>query len=234
MRLARRPLPRGTYSDWFWPPSPTIGRTITLGYSRFEHQLMVEVDPGPAAGYFWAHQFRFAGGQGGYVGLQSRGDRADGSIGKLAIFSIWDAVGATGSGAVRFGGEGSGWSCRIPYDWQAGQVYRLAVGADDDAPGWWEASVTDEATSVTQVIGRIQVPPDWRRLESWSVMWTEYFAPTLTSCAGLAHSRVVFGTPVADGSVLPHHHDDRIGDGTCEGSRVESVSGGVRHEMGAR
>ena len=82
--------------------------------------------------YFWAHQFQLVDGEGGYLGLQTKGNRADGSLGKMAIFSIWDAVEAEGAGpggfgCVRFGGEGTGWSCRIPYHWVAGHAYRLRV-----------------------------------------------------------------------------------------------------------
>lgn len=192
---------------------------------------MVEVDPGPRAGYFWAHQFRLAGGEGGYLGLQSMGSRVDGSKGKLAIFSIWDAVGASGPGAVRFDGEGSGWSCRIPYEWETERPYLLEVWTD--SPSSWSAAVTDDH-EVTTEIGRIEVPRSWRQLESWSVMWTEHFAPPLSTCADLAYSSVVFGTPTADGGkVSPDHSSGRLGDGTCDGSSVYEVPGGVRHEMGS-
>ncbi len=61
-----------------------------------------EIDPGPNATYFWAHQFGLVGGEGGYLGLQTKGNRADGSLGKLAIFSLWDATGSDGAGCVRF------------------------------------------------------------------------------------------------------------------------------------
>ena len=220
-RLAPRKLrPRGTYTDWFWPGK---------GYSRLEHTLTPEIDPGLRTTYFWAHQFRTEAGEGGYIGLQTWGNRADGSLGKMAIFSFWDTLGAEGPGVVRFGGEGVGYSCRIPFFWEAGQSYRLAVEAVDEDPTtlMWAASVDGEE------FGRIRAPATWGRLGAWSVMWTEYYGGPLASCDDLPYSKVVFSTPVADGAVRPHRSQDHLGDGDCGGSRVTAVPpDGVRHEMG--
>jgi len=231
-RLRRaQPTPCGTYTEWFWPPSTSFARTLLAGYRSFEHVLIPEVDPGEDSSYYWAHQFRIIGGEGGYLGLQTNGHRADGSVGKMAIFSIWDALEAEGSGVVPFSGEGVGWSCRIPYQWEAGRAYELRVSTPGD--DWWEASVRDDATGVETDIGAIRVPGNWRQLDSWSVMWTEYYGPPLGRCADLAYSSVIFSTPVAnDGEVKPAGSHHRIGDGSCDGSRVDAVAGGVRHEMG--
>src|SRR5215210_7967271 len=97
-RGMRRPraTPAQTYTEWRWPPSTSFARTLLAGYKSFEHVLLPEVDPGPDTHYFWAHQFRMIGGEGGYIGLQTKGDRADGGTGKVAIFSIWDAEEAEG------------------------------------------------------------------------------------------------------------------------------------------
>lgn len=228
----RRPAtPRGTYTEWRWPPSTSFARTLLAGYRSFEHVLVPEVDPGPESMYFWAHQFRLIGGEGGYLGLQTKGNRADGSLGKMAIFSIWDALEAAGPGTTRFGGEGEGWSCRIPYMWEAGRAYGLKVSAVGG--GWWEAKVRDEATGVVSQIGGIRVPEHWRNLDSWSVMWTEYYGSPLDRCSDLEYSSVVFGTPLAnDGETKPAGSHSHLGDGTCETSDVQPVAQGVRHQMG--
>ncbi len=230
-RLRPRPTPCGTYTEWRWPPSTSFARTLQAGYKSFEHSLTPELDPGPDSTYFWAHQFRLIGGEGGYLGLQTKGDRADGA-GKIAIFSIWNAEEAEGPNAVRFGGEGTGWSCRIPYQWQAGRTYDLRVWTPGG--GWWAAAVRDRATGDVHEIGAIRVPGHWRNLDSWSVMWTEYYGPPLRSCSDLAHSSVIFGTPTADGGeVRPAGSHNQFGEGTCNTSRIEAVADGVRHEMGA-
>ena len=224
------PTPRGTYTEWRWPPSTSFARTLLAGYKNFEHVLLPEIDPGPDTTYFWAHQFRMIGGEGGYIGLQTKGNRVDGSLGKLAIFSIWDAEEGRGP-AVRFGGEGTGWSCRIPYQWQAGRAYAMRVAAAGG--GWWEAAVRDEATGEVSQIGAIRVPEHWRNLDSWSIMWTEYYGPPLKSCRDLAYCSVVFGAPTAnDGEAKPAGSHSHLGEGTCETSRVEPLAHGVRHQMG--
>ncbi len=192
--------------------------------------LTPEVDPGPRTPWFWAHQFRLVGGDGGYLGLQTWGNLTDRRLERIAIFSIWNGLAAEGESPVRFGGEGTGWSCRIPYPWVAGRSYRLRVATDERA--WWSASVTDEGSGVTRLIGRIRVDEAVTGLDRWSVMWTEHYGP-IARCADLSHSRVVFTTPTADGGVVPERQHSHVGDGDCEGSSVEAVPGGVRHEMGA-
>ncbi len=182
---------------------------------------MPEVDPGPDAPYLWAHDFGFVGGHTGRLGLQTAA--------KAAVFSVSSAVAAEGAGAERTGD--GGWRCRLQYPWQAGRRYRLRVWTVDR--GWWAASVDDEAAAVETEIGFIQVPRDWRQLDTWSVMWTEFYGGPLASCSDLPHSRVIFSTPTADGgTVEPERSVSRLGDGTCDSSVTEPVRGGVRHEMG--
>ena len=233
-RLRGRPMPCQTYTEWRWPPSTSFARTLLRGYRSFEHVMVPETDPGPDATYFWAHQFRLIDGAGGYIGLQTRGTLDDGSFGKIAIFSVWDAEGAEGAPgakAVRFTGEGEGWSCRIPYEWQAGQAYGLKVFGVGG--GWWGAKVRDEATGEIRELGGIRVPEHWRGLDTWSIMWTEYYGPPLRSCRDLAYTSVVFGMPTADdGEIKPAGSHSHIGEGTCDTSRIETLADGVRHQMG--
>jgi hypothetical protein len=227
-------LPKGTYSEWWWPDlTPERPR----GYGSFEHVLVPEVDPGPDTTYFWAHQFRTVSGEGGYLGLQTKGNRADGSLGKMAIFSFWDTLRAEGRGVVRFGGEGEGWSCRIPYYWSPGRAYRLTVELVERGGGeaWWGAEVVDVDAGLRDEIGVICAPDSWGALVPWSIMWTEYYGGPVARCTDLGYSRVTFSTPSAEGGAVgPRRFADRLGDGDCEGSRVTRLADGVRHEMGQR
>ena len=157
----------------------------------------------------------------GRLGLQTDGG--------MAVFSVLDAVGAAGPGASR--SIDGGWSCQVPYPWRAGRRYQLRVGVVE--PGWWGASVADDSAETE--VGFIQVPPDWRQLDTPSLMMTEYRGSPLASCAEVPHSRVVFSAPTADdGSTAPERMHSVLGDGTCDCSRAESVPGGVRHEIGWR
>jgi hypothetical protein len=64
---------------------------------------VAEVDRGPDSTYSGPTKFRLIGDEGGYLGLQIKGNRVDGSLGKMAIFSIWDPEEAAGPGT-------EGWS----------------------------------------------------------------------------------------------------------------------------
>ena len=180
-------------------------------------------DPSPV-GYFWSHQVALVGGQGGYLGLQTEGSEP---TGKIAIFSVWDAIDAEGPEyAAPFGGEGVGRTVRIRYPWAPGRRERLAIRGESD--GWWRAEVGDRQ------IGRIRVDAAWGGLASTSIMWTERYAPPLYSCADIGHSVTWFGTPSAAGEVGPVSHRNYVADHRgCPGSSVHDSDGGVVLVMGA-
>jgi hypothetical protein len=226
------PVPRGPYSEWWWPDPPLSGGV--RGWSSFEHRLVPEVDPGPESTYFWAHQFQLEDGEGGYLGLQTRGNRADGTVGKIAIFSLWGATGAVGRSVVRFTGEGIGWSTRITYPWAAGRTYQLRLEASEVTPegAWWTAWVADVERGDEDRIGVLRGAPGWGRLGTWSVMWTEYYGGPLQRCSDLPHVSATFSVPRADGAVLPARANHYVGNGTCDTTRITELDDAVRQEMG--
>jgi len=102
-----------------------------------------------------------------------------------------------------------------------------------DDPGWWSATLSDLAGGREDLIGRIRVPNGWRQLAGWSVMATRYRVGSVRRCDDLAECRVAFQEPTAnDGRIQPVRHENHLGPGTCENSRVADVRGGVRHEIG--
>lgn len=225
--------PRSTHTEWWWSPSPTISRTIPAGYSSFENRLVIEVDPGPGSGYLWAHRFRLVGGGGGLVGLATPAEGAAGGSGRVAVFAISDTPpeAPTGAGVGPPSSPGMGWNARIPLEWQAGREYQLQAWTDRS--GSWSALVADVATGRQSVIGQMQVPPDWRGLDSWSAVSIEYHGGPLPNCDHLAPTSTVFAVPTADGGrIAPEQSQSGLGPGTCSGSRVDPVPGGVRHSMG--
>jgi hypothetical protein len=220
--------PTGTYTDLQWPPGT---------YSSFEWTLRVQRDPSPA-GYFWAHQFHFAEGDGGYLGLQTLGGDPAKPPGKVAIFSIWNALSADGPGySGPFGGEGSGYTARIDYPWTVGRDYRLRIQRIDPAgeEAGWGAWVRDEVTQHEELVGRIKVPGHWGLLSSTSILWTERYAGEASSCSDLGFSEVSFTSPKANnGAVVPSGTKNHLSDppGSCRNSKIEDLSSGVRHQMG--
>ncbi len=222
---------QGTYTVWRWPPA-------TAGASSLAWDLTVLRDPGPTT-YFWAQQWRFEGGDVGYFGLQAHDRRDDGSVGKLAVFSVWSATGCADNPGCQQSVEGTPfWTCRRACEWVPGRTYRLRVTRT--RPGWWSASVTDRVTGAQLLVGSIQVPQGWGGLDlavHGSSMWTEFYAVNapggVAACDLVSHARARFGVPVADGdTVVSAGHANRLGDGDCANSRVADVEDGVVHEMG--
>jgi uncharacterized protein DUF3472 len=217
-------VPTGTYTQWTWPAAPD-------GYGSFAWDLTPQSDPSPD-GYFWSHQFWLVGGEAGYAGLQTMGSEP---TGKIAIFSIWNAVGAEGPAyAAPFGGEGIGYTVRVPFEWRVDSTYRLSVASAGE--GAWEATVRGPEGSPEVVVGRIRVPAGWRGLRDASVMWTERYSGSLTSCADIRYSSARFSVPEADGgATAPVSHRNYLADPlACPGSAVADGPDGVIHVMGGR
>jgi hypothetical protein len=232
---SRAPAPCGTYTHLRWPSS-VFGFT---GFHAFEWDVTPELDT--AHGYFWAHQFAFRRSgnppRGGYAGIQANGAYPGGPA-KVAIFSIWDALDASGPGVARpFGGEGTGYQTLVPFPWRAGRTYRLRVEAltastSDDT--WWRATVGDVEDDERHEIGRILVPRAWQRLDNWSVVWTELFSPAITDCDQMECASAVWANFTADDRVPPTSLDSCFGEPAgCANSRITTMADGrIRHEMG--
>ncbi len=205
----------GTYTTWYWPPSPS-------GFTEMVWELEPRTDPSPV-GYFWSHQVALTAGEAAYAGLQTQGAAP---TGKIAIFSVWGALEAEGPEyAAPFSGEGSGMTVRIRFQWMPGRRVRMGLRAD--GPGWWRAEADD------RLVGRIRVDRRWGGLAPTSIMWTERYTPQLLRCEDMGHAVAWFGTPVADGGVPPRrHHNYLAGHRGCPGSSVEDAEGGVIQVMG--
>ena len=217
-------------TEWWWSPPPTIYRTMPAGFASFEHVVLPEIDPGAGARFEFAHEFKLVGGAEGMMSLATGSD-VDATPPKIAVFSIRGAVSAESGGTGSALPDGLAWSCRIPYPWEAGRPYGMRVWTD--APGWWSSAVRDQATGTEILIGRIRVPDDWRRLAGWSVSATRYQGRPLALCDHLPECQVAYREPTADdGKVRPLRHENHLGEGTCETSRMADVSQGVRHGMG--
>jgi len=187
--------------DWPQPPGS--------GFYNFDVLLTIDVDPGIQSAYYWAHQFHFKNGDGGYMGLQTNGHMQGEWVGKMAIFSIWDALAAEpgpGASSEEFTGEGEGWSCRKKYNWVEGHTYCLRVetrGIDEQDNEWWGAWVVDTSTEQETLIGKIKVPVSWQGLEDYSVVWVEYYGQ-VNGCNSIPYAEARFEQSTAnDGSYLP-------------------------------
>lgn len=215
--------PNGTYSNWFWP-------STTTGYYNFDQRLTI-LNHTAGANYFWAHQFGFVGGDGGYLGLQVGSHPNDT---KIALFSIWGANAASGPNCGSFVEGAPGYTCRLdPFNWVPDRPYRLRIwvlGAEA-AGQWWGAWVQDTVTGVDSYVGKIRVPGSWGRLNTWSVSWTEYFGPQANVCDEIPWAYAHFAFPTANaGSVRIGSHSHFISQaGDCPRySRIVEYAGDLQ------
>ncbi len=190
----------------------------------------------PSARYFWATQFWFKNGDGGYFGLQSNGLVRGATVPKSAIFSIWGATGAYGPACQTFGGEGTGYSCRIEYPWVEGREYTMRLHeiccaelpANDEVWGAW---VRDTSTGIETFIGAITVPGHWGWLQRWYNRFTEYFGP-VADCPYLPYTSVRWRPPVGD-RAYGSTNTPSNGYGPClDYARGWDVGGQSYHEAG--
>jgi hypothetical protein len=186
----------------------------TTGATSMEVSITVEAEPPSTSGYFWAQQFWVDASvdHGGYFGLQTGGVIGSDNVGKMIIFSIWNATSAVaGPGAVAqtFGGEGIGYSVRLAYPWQEGVAYRFRL--EKESALGWRVSVTSLDLG-TRYLGTIQVTQNVP-LRNVFAAFTEYFR-NVPGCSSLPETRASF-SPVTYGATVslsnnPHAY------GTCE------------------
>ena len=136
---------------------------------------------------------------GGYGGIQSAGILANGTLSDLAIFSIWNGLGATpgpGAGCTPFGGEGIGYSCRIPIKLIAGNKYEISFGVDTArGPQWWISHVTDLSDGVKRVIGSIETTSSIAKATNWN-NFIEYWGQAVP-CDAVGAASAKFYTPTS-------------------------------------
>jgi hypothetical protein len=192
-------------------------------YGGLGARVLVAKDPGATVHKFWSSTFYLPdenGGadEGGYVGIQDGATRSDGSTGKIAIFSIWNATGATPAGAgsrcSTFGGEGVGYHCLLDYDWVAGRTYRLDVYPRDG----WQAAIVDERTGSTTVIGSIHVPAGIGGMDGTIDDFTEDFSGGYANC-DTPEEAAVFFAPLLSGAAGPAGVSTSHNSGTCSNFR---------------
>lgn len=184
--------------DRTWPEA-------VQGYQNLDFGIEITQDPGKGSFHYWAHQFYFIDGDGGYAGLQTDGQ---GGIGKALNLAIWKALDGTPLGDAKcksFDHEGDGIQCWLPFEWKQGVAYRIRIMSDGDQH--WKASILDLSTRVDTPVARIRVPATWGALQNASSEFLENYAQgddSLPSCEAVAPNAAVFRKTTANfGTVAP-------------------------------
>jgi hypothetical protein len=174
---------------WQWPDS-------TTGYPSVDQTVTVSAT-GPTR--FFSHQIWFKNGSdAAYMGIQETAN------GKIGIFSLWNSpgnakTGSSGSYCLLFDNEGSGWSCRIPYNWIAGRSYRLRmrkIKGKADGSIQYGGFIQDMKTEKETVIGYLWTAPG-QGLLMGSVSWIEDYGGN--NCTLEKPARGTFSKPKMDG-----------------------------------
>jgi hypothetical protein len=140
---------------------------------------------------------------GGYLGIQT-GSISNGTVSTQVRFSIWNTneseTDTEAAQCVSFDGEGTGQSCFIPdFPVDFGVFYTLAIeriGEADAGKVWWQATVTNDSTCETTVLGRIRAshsgaPYHVRANENFS----EYWGSRALDCNSVPLSMVEWQAP---------------------------------------
>jgi hypothetical protein len=199
------------YQNLSWPSNPDPY------YYNYDHSIMVGLDPGANAFYFWSVQFWFQDGTAAYMGVQTDVLSNDGNyLGKGVNVAMWNASdaqidpNAPPGTAIRPNTDGeSGLGLYAPWAWQAGVEYRMRVWEveADDQGIWWLFTVANMASGDQARLGSLKSTQSMGRLSAASVVWTEYYGPNNTApCLDPTRkpTSVLFLNPARnDGKVTP-------------------------------
>lgn len=159
-----------------------------------DHFFRINVDPGEAfssipiettapSSVYFAQYVSFENKTGGYLGLQRSGGQ------KRAIVSLWTGdipeerqyfntvTGALPSPTCYEFGACS--TLQGPYSWKVGHQYRFRFEKSPTLKAnvgqWWQISLTDLTADRTDILGQLQTPPRFGKLERTNALFLEYF-----------------------------------------------------------
>jgi len=162
-------------------------------------QKIQVVKPAPATQWVIMWNWVADPAHGGYLGFNTN-DQGKGQ----ALFSLWNADRANGANCQKFGGEGEGLSCRMPFDVNPETVYQLRlVRTKVEAQGvWWSAWIIEnaDADSPTEhFLGEIRVQPQMNLIRGNSIMnFSEYFGLVVEKCRMVPLSILALAPPAAN------------------------------------
>lgn len=161
-------------------------------FNKLSFFQQINNDGGKDSHYYWANQFFFKQGDGGYIGLQNRGNGVH-----AFNYSIWQATGWKGGECNYFSHEGSGVQCQIEISWKVGHQYKLDVSKNGNLV---TGVVTDLMDGTTTTVGVIEVPDSFGKLHSSSGFVEEYSQGNgqLSSCYVMGAQSSIFLNPIGD------------------------------------
>lgn len=189
-----------------------------------EVNMKIINDPGATSYYYWSYFFSFANSTSsnsryGYTGLQTVGN------GKVAIFSIWNALAAQGSNCTPFGGEGIGYHCYVNLNFVRGHTYHFRVWrlSSDNTGDWWGSFVSDTADNIETAIGFIKSPPN-SGLITQSNIFVEYYQNVM-SCAAMPYAKIGFSNLMGNVGTMRPNFNTWIPQNACRNNIFVTFTG---------
>ena len=155
--------------------------------------------PAPATQWVMTWAWVADPAHGGYLGFNT-----DANGKGQALFSLWNATEATGGSCQQFGGEGTGWSCRMPFEIKTDVFYQLRLSlTKSDADGvWWSAWIVENPGSDNPqefALGEIKVKAEMNIIRGNSINdFSEYFGQTQEKCGTVPLSILGVTPPAAN------------------------------------
>ena len=155
--------------------------------------------PAPASQWVMTWAWTADPAHGGYLGFN-----ADANGKGQALFSLWNATAATGSSCQQFGGEGTGWSCRMPFEIKTDVFYQLRLSrTKSEADGvWWSAWIVENPgsdASQEYALGEIKVKAEMNVIRGNSINdFSEYYGQTQEKCSTVPLSILGVTPPAAN------------------------------------
>jgi hypothetical protein len=212
------------YVNWSFPTADSSG----FGQNVDQEILIIR----KAHSSYWAQLWKWSDdpAHGGYIGLQTNGNRSDGSTGDTADFSLWNSISAVGpkSKSCAKNVEANGYNCAASYRFKKNTWYRLRVwkGPLDPDGQWWEGWVENMRTGTDTWIGSIKVAKTHQAMTSVQ-NFSEYFGQQV-ACNKVPKSIVDFTQPAADlmsnGAYRYYSHYAGYTRASCTGGGVSVVS----------
>lgn len=161
-------------------------------FNKLSFFQQISTDGGTGSHYYWANQFFFKNGDGGYIGLQNRGNKVH-----AFNYSIWKAKGWKSGECSYFDHEGSGVQCQVVVPWKTGHQYKLDVSKDGNIV---TGIVTDLMDGTATKVGVIEVPETFGKLYSSSGFVEEFSQGNsqLSSCYVMGAQSSIFLNPIGD------------------------------------
>lgn len=162
------------------------------GYQSMTFTIRIDEAPNRSRSFYYAMQFKFIDGNGGYIGLQPRG----GDTG-MAVFSAFGKGAVPVSDNCRGGADGGkGVSCSKKFKIDYKTDYYLEIERDHKDQTLWRGYIKNVKTSEKIEIGAWKPRSGAKGLTASNVGFVEYF-PLIHDCTDISNTTGFFGHPSA-------------------------------------